>query len=185
MKEKKNNMKKWLLVVVVLAFCLIIIIAIGKNSGNMQIETTITEYTPEEEISEEQNRMTIVTLYFIDSKTNELVPELRNIDVKELMSEPYKRIMQLLIKGSEKTEMKEAVPQTTKINRMFLEGENLVIDLSSDFIEKYDINSEEQNKVIQSVVNTFLELKEVSSVSFLIDGEKVDGMMEPYTRIKD
>ena len=93
--------------------------------------------------------------------------------------------MQLLIKGSEKTEMKEAVPQTTKINRMFLEGENLVIDLSSDFIEKYDINSEEQNKVIQSVVNTFLELKEVSSVSFLIDGEKVDGMMEPYTRIKD
>ncbi len=184
MKEKNSNMKKWLLVIVILAFCLIIILAVGRNSDNVQVETTISEYTPEEEISEEQNRMTVLTLYFIDSKTGELKPELRNIDVKEIMNEPYQKIMELLIEGSEKEEMQETIPPTTKINKISLEDENLVVDLSKDFIDKYEIGSEEQNKVIYSVVNTFLELKEISSVTFLIDGEKIEGMMDPYINIK-
>ena len=45
-------------------------------------ENEVLEITPEEEISEEQMRQTIVSLYFKSGE--EVVPEARLIDVKQL-----------------------------------------------------------------------------------------------------
>ena len=49
----------------------------------------ISEYTPQEEISEEQERETIVTLYFLDNESNTLKPEARLVSVKEVINSPY------------------------------------------------------------------------------------------------
>ena len=46
-----------------------------KNKENNEVE----EITPEEEISEEQLRQTIVTLYFVSNETGEIMPEARLI----------------------------------------------------------------------------------------------------------
>ena len=178
-------MKKWIISIIVLLVCLIIVVAIFKNTKNVDVETTITEYVPQEEISVSQNRMTILTLYFKDSSTGELMPEARQVDVKEIISEPYKTIMNFLIEGPNVAGMEKIIPEGTKLNSINLEDENLIIDLSKEFIDQQEIGSEEYNKVIYSIVNTFLELKEVSSVSFLIDGEKVDKMSDPYTKLDD
>lgn len=175
-------MRKWLISVVILLFCLIIVLAIAKNSKNVEVETTVTEYVPQEEISEEQNRMTLLTLYFIDSNTGELFPEARKIDVKEILDNPYEKIMNYLLEGSQVEGVEKTIPEGTKINKITLENENLIIDLSNEFVEKYEINSEEQTKVIKSVVNTFLELKEITSVTFLINGEKNEKLAEQYTK---
>lgn len=177
-------MKKWIYVLIVIFIAFIIIFAILKNSKKVEIETEITDYTPQEEISEEQNRMTLLTLYFIDSSTGELFPEVRKVDVKELLSEPYQKIMNYLLEGSQTVGNECTIPEGTKLNSLKLEGSNLVIDLSSEFIGKYEVGSEEQNKIIYSIVNTFLELKEISSVSFLINGESVDKMAEPFYKIE-
>lgn len=175
-------MKKWLISIIILLFCLIIVLAIAKNSKNVEVETTVTEYTPQEEISEEQNRMTLLTLYFIDSNTGEIFPEIRKIDVKEILDNPYEKIMNYLLEGSQVEGMQKTIPEGTKLNKIELENENLIIDLSNEFVEKYEINSEEQTKVIKSVVNTFLELKEITSVTFLINGEKNEKLAEQYTK---
>ena len=69
---------------------LLIIILIGGYFGiryvkNKEKETTVEEYIPEEEITEEQARQTIVSLYFPNRETNEINPEARLIDIKEIM----------------------------------------------------------------------------------------------------
>lgn len=178
-------MKKWIYCLVILFFSLVIIFAIFKNTKSVEVETNVTEYVPEEEISEAQNRMALLTLYFQSPTTGELVPEIRKLDVKNIINNPYEIIMNLLIEGSENKEIGKTIPEGTKVNSITLEKENLVIDLSKEFIGKCEVGSEEQNKIIYSVVNTFLELQEVSSVSFLIDGQKIDKMSDPFVKMKD
>lgn len=178
-------MKKLIYGLIITFLVLVIIFAILKNSKKVEIVNEMTEYTPQEEISEEQNRMTLLTLYFVDSSSGELFPEVRKVDVKDILTEPYEKIMNYLLMGSQ-TEMGEmTIPEGTKVNSIKLEGSNLVIDLSKEFIGKYEIGSEEQTKVIYSIVNTFLELKEVSSVTFLIDGESVDKMSDAFVKMQN
>ena len=166
-------MKKIVYCLVILVFILVIIYAVFKITNNVEVETDITEYVPQEEISNAQNRTTLLTLYFLDPSTNGIVPEVRQIDVKEIMEEPYEKIMNLLLEGPQTGNMGKTIPDGTKVNKISLENENLIIDLSKEFIGERDVKSEEQIKIMDSIVSTFLELKEISSVSFLIDGEKI------------
>ena len=66
------------------------------------------------------------------------------------------------------------------MNSVKLDGENLIIDFNDSFIAGYKIGSEEHLEIIYSVVDTFLELKEVNTVSFLINGQVVDGMGDKF-----
>lgn len=166
-------MKKIVCCLVVLVFILVIIYAVFKNTNNVEIETDITEYVPQEEISNAQNRTTLLTLYFVNPATGGVVPEVRQVDVKEIIDEPYEKIMNLLIEGSQNPDIGRTIPDGTRINSICLEREELVIDLSKEFINGRDAKSEEQSKVMESIISTFKELKEVSSVTFLVDGEKI------------
>lgn len=178
-------MKKVVYCLAILVFILAIILAVFKNTDNVEIETDITEYVPQEEISNAQNRTTLLTLYFLDPSTMSLIPEVRQIDVKEIMEKPYDKIMSLLLQGSQNGNIGRTIPEGTKVNNISLEKENLIIDLSKEFMENSNESSEQQTKIIYSIVNTFLELKEISSVSFLIDGEKNENFIEPFYRLKE
>ena len=50
----------------------------------------IEEYVPEEEVSENQLRNTIISLYFVNKESKEINPEARNINANELLKDPYK-----------------------------------------------------------------------------------------------
>lgn len=178
-------MKKIIYFVAILICVILIIFAVLKNTKQVDVETTMTEYTPEQEITDSQNRMTIVSLYFWDPTSGKLVPEARSIDVKELMDSPYKRILDMLLQGSENVAIGKTIPDGTCVNSIKLEGNNLVIDFSDNFVSDREVNSEEQLHIIYSVVDTFLELKEVNSVSFLINGTAVDGMSDKFVSIKN
>ena len=58
-------------------------------------ETAVEEYTPQEEITEEQVRQTIVSLYFPSKETGELNPEARLIDIKDIINNPYEKLVNL------------------------------------------------------------------------------------------
>ena len=93
--------KKIVYIVVLILFVVLVGIAIFNNieiKDNNEANTVL-EYVPEQEISDEQNRMTIVTLYFVNNKTGEIVPEARNIDAKELIENPYEKVINFLIEG--------------------------------------------------------------------------------------
>ena len=160
---------------IILTIIIAILIGIGVwyfffyNVGN---ENEINEIIPEEEISEEQMRQTIVSLYFYNESTKSLVPEGRLIDVKELVEEPYKKLMELLIEGPQNTSLSKTIPEGTRINKIELKGETLYLDLSQEFIENHEGGEDKESITIYSIVNTMTNLTEVNSIKILIDGEE-------------
>ena len=165
-------MLDWKRIIIILVF---IILIIGIITGvyfivkNKNTEKEITEYTPQEEISEEQMRQTMVSLYF--KNDNGLIPEARLIDVKELINNPYEKILNMLIQGPKNETLKKTIPEGTKINKIEKEGENLIIDFSSEFIEKHIGGELEEKLTIQSIVKTVTELTEINGIKIKINGE--------------
>jgi len=162
-------MNKKIIIVVILILALIIGGWIFFKQG--QEEEVISEYKPEEEISDEQLRQTIVSLYFQNKSTSELVPEGRLIDVKLLLNEPYTTLMQLLIEGPKNEQLEKLIPDGTVINKIELKNDILYIDLSKEFIENHKGGEELESNTIYSIVNTMTQLTEVNGVKILIDGE--------------
>lgn len=165
-------MLDWKRIIIILVF---IILIIGIITGvyfivkNKNTEKEMTEYTPQEEISEEQMRQTMVSLYF--KNDNGLIPEARLIDVKELINNPYKKILNMLIDGPKNENLKKTIPEGTKINKIEKEGENLIIDFSSEFIEKHIGGELEEKLTIQAIVKTVTELTEINGIKIKINGE--------------
>lgn len=145
-------------------------------------EEKIIEYTPQEEISEEQMRQTIISLYYLNGE--QLLPEARMIDVKELIENPYEKILNLLLEGPKNENLKNAIPQGTKINKIEKQGENLIIDFSKEFIENHEGGEEKEKLTIKSIVNTVTELTEINGIKILIDGEENKSFKEEKINFK-
>ena len=125
--------------VIIAIIMLVILIGVGVwyfLFYNKNTEVATNEIIPEEEISEEQMRQTIVSLYFYNESTQSLVPEGRLIDVKELVENPYKKLMELLIEGPQNSNLVKTIPDGTKINSIELKGDTLYIDFSKEFMYK-------------------------------------------------
>lgn len=161
--------------IIIALIIFVILIGVGvwyfffHNTNN---ESGINEIIPEEEISEEQMRQTIVSLYFYNENTNSLVPEGRLIDVKELIEKPYNKLVELLIQGPNNEELSKTIPDGTRINKIELKGDTLYIDFSKEFIDNHAGGEEQESATIYSIVNTMTNLTEVNSVKILIDGEE-------------
>lgn len=181
MKNLKN--KK---IVIIFSITLIIIIIGGyfaiKYVKNKKSQETIDEYVPEQEITEEQFRQTIVSLYFQNKETKGLTPEARLIDIREIINNPYEKLITLLLEGPKNDKLERLIPENTKVLKTYMENDCVVIDLSKEFLE-YEKNSENvKNNIIDSIVNTLTELTEVNKVKILIEGQKNDNFKEIYTR---
>ncbi len=145
-------------------------------------ETIVEEYVPQEEIADEQVRQTIVSLYFPSKETDELNPEARLIDIKEIINTPYDKLINLLIEGPKNEKNKKVIPENTKLNKNYLENDCIVLDFSSEFLNYSKEDEKEKTNIINCIVNTLTELNEINKVKFLIDGNENDEFKEIYTR---
>ena len=136
-----------------------------KNEKDMIVE----EYIPQEEISDSQIRNTMVSLYFKD--TNGLIPEVRLVDVKSLINNPYEEILKMLIKGPKNENLQKTIPEGTKINKIEKINDYLVVDLSKEFIENHKGGEKEERCTINSIVYTLSELTEINGIKIKIDGK--------------
>lgn len=159
---KKRIITIFLIMLIILAI-IGIMLAIKNNGEELQ-------YEPQEEISEEQERKTIISLYFINKNTKEVAPEARMIDVKELINEPYKKLINLLIEGPKNENYEKAIPEGTKILETKLDNDTLILNFSREFLNRE--GKEEEKKTIETLVNTLTELTEVNSIKILIDGKE-------------
>lgn len=157
---------------------LILVVIVGiilffttRNNKKEDNENTFTEYTPQEEISSEQLRQTLVTLYFKNKETGTLMPEARMIDSKVLLNDPYNKLIELLIEGPKNDSLEKVIPNDTVVNSVKFEKGIVYVDFSKDFIKTQTMGAEEELKIVNSIVNTLTELTEVDGVKFLIDGE--------------
>lgn len=149
-----------------------------KNKENSKVE----EITPEEEISEEQLRQTIVTLYFVSNETNEIMPEARLIDIKEIIATPYEKLINLLIEGPKNEKAKKVIPEGTTLLKTFLEQDVITLDFSKEFLNYNKEDEKEKENLINTIVNTLTELTEINGVKIKIEGEDVEDFEGVYTR---
>lgn len=170
------NRKKIVYIVILILFIILVGIAIFNNieiKENVE-ENTELEYVPEQEISDKQNRMTIVTLYFADNKTGEIVPEARNMDAKELLENPYEKVINFLIEGSENENLEKTIPEGTVLNSANISGEEITVDFNENFMRDCNENPEVLKLRVQSVVDTLLEFKDISNVKIVINGVQIE-----------
>lgn len=177
----KNKKIFWIFVIL---FCIVIVVGFFtiKYVKEKQEKEEIQEYVPEEEITEEQYRQTIVSLFFENIETKELTPEARMIDIKELINNPYEKLMNMLMEGPKNEKLNKLIPENTKVLSINKEGDTLTIDFSSEFLN-YDKSSDSaKSNLIYSIVNTMTELTEINHVKFLINGEENSEFSDIYVR---
>lgn len=165
----KPNFKK---IIAILIIIILIIIGIVYFIKSKQQQATYEEYEPEQEISEEQERQTMVSLYFVNKSTRKVEPEARLIDVKELITDPYTVLINLLIEGPKNENHEKAIPEGTKLLEAKMEGDILILNFSEEFINNHIGSKIEEENTITSIVNTLTELTEVNYIKILINGEE-------------
>lgn len=169
MKNKKIIM--YISILIIIFFLMSIGYFIYKNIKKENKKDSY-EYTPQEEITEEQLRQTIITLYFLEPTNYELVPEARTIDSKELLKNPYELLINLLIGGPKNTKLLKLIPEGTKLIKAELKEDILYIDFSEEFIKEQNIGKEQEELILKSIVNTVTELTEIDKVIILIEGKE-------------
>lgn len=159
--------RKTLIIIIVLVIAISItgILLWSNRSKNME-ENVIQ---PQEEITDEQMRTALVTLYYMNKEIKELTPEGKMIDVKKLLADPYETLINLLIEQPKNEKLQSAIPNGTKVLGAELKGDVVYLDLSNEFIEN---NSVEEKTIINAIVNTLTELNEVNGVKILINGQE-------------
>lgn len=155
-----------------------------------QVINKTQEIVPEQEISDEQLRNTIISLYFINKETGELEIENKLLDAKKLLNNPYEELINLWLQGPNNEKLTNNCSKNIKLNSVKLEENCVIVDLSSEFIDEYIGNDEQIPNTIYGIVNTLTELTEVDSVRILINGEENKylgsfNLYEKYFRINN
>lgn len=175
--------KKTIIIIGALVLAIIIVgilYFLNKNQNE-----AIEEIEPQEEISDEQMRTTLVTLYYQSKDTKELMPEVRMVDVKELLTDPYATLVNLLIQGPKNEKLQTTIANGSKVLNAELKGDIVYLDLSNEFIDKHEGGKDAENITIYSIVNTLTELNEVNGVKFLINGQENKGFKDEKLNFKD
>lgn len=179
MKKNKKKIIAIITIIVIILICWFIYknVSIEKNVDEYQ------DYTPEEEISEEQMRQTKIMLYFANIETGEIENEIKIVDANTLIENPCKELVNLLIKGPQSSNLKKLIPDGTVLHDVTMEGSCAIINVSNEFLN-YE-NDENKLKIINSIVETLSNLKEVNSIKFLINGEQNENLKEEYVKNKE
>lgn len=113
------------------------------------------------------------------------MPEGRLIDVKELVNEPYRKLMELLMQGPQNTGLTKTIPDGTRVNKAEVKGDTLYLDLSKEFVENHEGGETKESATIYSIVNTMTNLTEVNSVKILIEGEENKAFKDEKIKFDD
>lgn len=172
--------------IIIFLIIAVIVAALGylgiKYLKGKQVSSQIEEFTPQEEITDEQMKKTMVSLYFYNNETGELETEARVIDAIDLIDNPYMKLVQMLIDGPKGEKLKSLIPEDAKVIKTELDCGCVTVDMSIEFLNHTE-DKDLKNKMINSIVNTLTELNEVESVKFLINGELNDEFEEEYVKI--
>ena len=161
--------KKKFLMYFIIIFLILLVIGMGYliyiNVTYNENEIEFNEYTPEQEISDEQLRETVIKLYFLNKETNELEEEKREIDSKNLLENPYKYLVELLIEGPKNENLKKLIPEGITIIGAEIENGIVTLKFSNNFMENQEINDNEI--IMNSIEKTLKELNEVEKIEII------------------
>jgi spore germination protein GerM len=139
-----------------------------------------TDLKNEEELEEDKDKETseesketeslTIKVYYADSIVQYLVGEERIISGTHKYLSAFMEILKPPLEPGYKT----LVPPTTKVNKISFDNGNIALDLSPEFVNDKFESDAGDILLVYSIVNTFTEFPEVNTVSFYINGEKLD-----------
>jgi len=142
-----------------------------KSSGTSPVSPTPSAPVAPATSTEESVKL---TLYFPNADASGLIATERTVVVKD--NAVIKSMFTELAtppKGMEKP-----LPEGTTLLGAIVSKEGLAtIDLSSDFKKNFTGGSTGEQMTMYSIVNTLTTLPSVTSVQFLLDGKKLDGIL--------
>ena len=139
---------------------------------NQDKSVSQNEIQPQEEVGDTTMRQTIVTLYYQNKETKELMPEGRMVDSKTLLTDPYATLIGLLLEGPKNEKLQTVIPEGTRVIKTELKGDMVYLDLSKEFIDNHKGGQEAENMTVYAIVNTLTQLNEVNKVKILINGRE-------------
>jgi germination protein M len=157
-----------------------------EESQDTEIDENADTGKESEDEDEVKNGEIAINVYYLDSMGEYLVAEARVVSSENKYIYALNELMKLPVDAN----LHRLVPDSTKINSIVVEDGLAKVDFSKEFIEDKITSDTEDNLLIYSIVNTLTEFQEVNSVSFYIDGGKLDvlGMVdisEPVFRRSD
>ncbi|QGG49354.1 GerMN domain-containing protein [Heliorestis convoluta] len=116
----------------------------------------------------------ILTLYFADSKGQNLVAEERSIPKTESLA---RSAVQELIKGPNLTQdASPTVPTGTRLLDINIRDGICIIDLSKEFKTNHEGGSAGETLTVYSIVNTLTQFPTVEKVQFLVEGQIIESI---------
>lgn len=110
-----------------------------------------------------------ITVYFANPDGTILKEYRKVVEISNNTSLP-RLVVETLINGPDSEEYRETIPPDTKIQKISVKDGICYVDLSDEF---YDSNNTLSNDIIiYSIVNSLVELPNVTKVQFLKNGEK-------------
>ena len=143
-------------------------------------ENEQTDLKNEEELEEDKNKETseenketeplTIKVYYADSIVQYLVGEERIISGTHKYLSAFMEILKPPLEPGHMT----LVPATTKVNKISFDNGNVALDLSPEFVNDRFESDAVDILLVYSIVNTFTEFPEVNTVSFYINGKRLN-----------
>ncbi|MDO5478584.1 MAG: GerMN domain-containing protein, partial [Clostridia bacterium] len=127
----------------------------------------------------------VLELYFANEEKTALISEKRMLDIKDNETAEKTAIGELM-KGPAAKGVK-LITEDIKVLSIETKDKFCYVNLSKEFLS---LPAENSDLCIYSIVNTLTRLPEISSVQFLVEGEKAEKigdtvMSEPFTYNED
>ncbi len=114
-----------------------------------------------------------IVLYFKGNEAMKLEKEYRNVSMKRIAENMAKTVVEELLKGPTNEELHSLIPTDTKLLNIESQENTVILDLSNEFIEKQEGESNAL-LAIYSIVNSLTEITEIEQVKFLINGKEME-----------
>lgn len=122
------------------------------------------------------------THIYLLNKDNYLVKVDILINPEEVSKQALEILKNLYTSNKKYNNLKGLIPSNTKINKIDFVNNTLIIDFSSDLLK---VNKDLEEKVIESIVYSLLEIKGVNNIQIKIDGKIVNKLEKSNITLPD
>jgi len=103
-----------------------------------------------------------------------LKAEQREINEDE---ELYYQVIDELLAGPESNDLRPTIPEGVKLIDYSIKDENITLNFNYKLRENHWGGSTGEMLTVYSIVNSYTYFSEIESVSFLLEGEKIDSLV--------
>jgi spore germination protein GerM len=168
------NTKKWVVLGFSLALLLILAFIFFRGGGGEKIKVSAEmPPSPQPPVPGPPAETKLITLFLPSEEDSLLHPETREIPASASVAEEAKRVVEELIKGSERGYLSPFPPET-RLRQLFITGEGVAyVDFSRDIVDKHPSGSSAELATVYSIVNSLaFNFKPIKKVFILVEGEE-------------